>query len=194
VKLISLKQVNSPSLRCVSLFLAFFSISRIRHAQDLSPRACIMCQPRGSVYFLLPPFAASHRTQRPHSVHCGVRADFYAWGVTNQASASPKCRNLQQTCNAFTQRIRVKRPKLCQQNGLGGGHGESRTPDQRFRDWAVIPQRVCFQCLQFGRFRAVLGLVGSGTCNGSCNIKIEGRSLSSSSSRGPAAFCDGWCE
>src|ERR1700720_1644029 len=32
----------SPSLRCVSLFLAFFSISRICHAQDLSPRAYII--------------------------------------------------------------------------------------------------------------------------------------------------------
>ena len=28
-------------------------------------------------------------------------------------------------------------------------------------------------CLQFGQFRAVLGLVGSGTCNGSCNVGTE---------------------
>jgi len=32
----------SPSFRCVSLFLAFFSISRICHAQDLTPRAYII--------------------------------------------------------------------------------------------------------------------------------------------------------
>ena len=36
-----------------------------------------------------------------------------------------------------------------------------------------IPQLVRFQCLQFGQFRAVLGLVGSGTCNGSCNDSTE---------------------
>jgi len=80
-----------------------------------------------------------------------------------------KCRNLQQTCNESTWRTQAQKPKLCQQKGLDGGPGESRTPDQRFRNRAVIPQLVCFQCLQFGQFRAVLGSVGSGTCNGSCN-------------------------
>ena len=59
-----------------------------------------------------------------------------------------------------------------------GWPGESRTPDQRFRNWAVIPQLVCFQCLQFGQFRAVLGSVGSGTCNGSCNAGRGWPSLS----------------
>jgi len=38
-------------------------------------------------------------------------------------------------------------------------------------NWAVIPQLVCFRCLQFGQFRAVLGLVGSRTCNRSCNAR-----------------------
>src|ERR1700720_2587299 len=119
---------------------------------------------------------------------------FSETGSLTWPAPSKKCRNVQRTCNEFASNVGLKTPKSCQQNGLDGGPGESRTPDQRFRNWAIIPQRVCFQCLQFGRFRAVLGLVGSGTCNGSCNIKIEGRSLSSSSSRGPAAFCDGWCE
>src|ERR1700751_518621 len=86
-------------------------------------------------------------------------------------------RSTQRTCNEFASNVGLKTPKSCQQNGLDGGPGESRTPDQRFRNRAIIPQLVCFQCLQFGRFRAVLGLVGSGTCNGSCNLKIEGRSF-----------------
>ena len=89
-----------------------------------------------------------------------------------------KCRNLQQTCNESTWRTQAQKPKLCQQKGLDGGPGESRTPDQRFRNWAVIPQLVCFQCLQFGQFRAVLGSVGSGTCNGSCNAGRGWPSLS----------------
>src|ERR1700690_1796777 len=54
------------------------------------------------------------------------------------------------------------------------GPGESRTPDERFRNWVVIPQLECFQCLWLGRIRAVLGSVGTGTCDRSCNIGRRG--------------------
>ena len=81
----------------------------------------------------------------------------------------PNRKNLQRICNGLSLEWERRNSNMCKLNGLDGGPGESRTPDQRFRNWAVIPQLVCFQCLQFGQFRAVLGSVGSGTCNGSCN-------------------------
>jgi hypothetical protein len=78
-------------------------------------------------------------------------------------------RNMQRTCNGLNLLCESQDSNMCRLNGLDGGPGESRTPDQRFRNWAIIPQRVCFQCLQFGQCRAVLGLFGSRTCNRSCN-------------------------
>jgi hypothetical protein len=80
-------------------------------------------------------------------------------------------RNLQRICNGLNLERESRNSNMCKHNGLDGGPGESRTPDQRFRNWAVIPQLVCFQCLQFGQFRAVMGLVGSRTCNRSCNAR-----------------------
>jgi hypothetical protein len=78
---------------------------------------------------------------------------------------------MQRMCNGLNLQCESQDSNMCKLNGLGGGPGESRTPDPRFRNWAAIPQLVCFQCLQFGQFRAVLGLVGSRTCNRSCNAR-----------------------
>src|ERR1700751_5414909 len=45
------------------------------------------------------------------------------------------------------------------------GLGRVELPTNGLGIGAAIPQPVCFQCLQFGQFRAVLGLVGGRTCN-----------------------------
>jgi hypothetical protein len=117
------------------------------------------------------------RTQRSHVSAAGP-GGFLSLGSRTKPALSQKCRNVQRTCNEFASNVGLKTPKSCPQNGLDGGPGESRTPDQRFRNWAVIPQPVCFQCLQFGQLRAVLGLVGSRTCNRSCNAGRGWPSLS----------------
>ena len=87
----------------------------------------------------------------------------------NPMNRPPRARLLAAGQRLLNTRIEPNRASSGSQEQRNGGPGESRTPDQRFRNWAIIPQRPCFQCLQFGQFRAVLGLFGSGTCNKSCN-------------------------